>query len=78
MSSLASDFHIIGGNRDVNLLADCIEELLTFQTNRFRNIINFANDITKKKLRHIVEQHLRYNLNKWKKKGAFDIINYIS
>ena len=32
----------------------------------------------KKKLRHNGEQHLRYNLKKWKNKGAFDILNDIS
>ena len=26
------------------------------------------------KLRHIGEQHLRYNTNKWRNKGAFDIL----
>ena len=32
----------------------------------------------KNKLCHIGEQRLRYNLNKWKKKGDFDILNEIS
>ena len=32
----------------------------------------------KKKLRHIGEQHLRYNMREWKKKGVFDILNDIS
>ena len=32
----------------------------------------------KDKLRQIGEQHLRYNLIKWKHKGDFDIINDIS
>ena len=30
------------------------------------------------KLRHKGEQRLKYNLNKWKKKVAFDIINDVS
>ena len=34
-------------------------------------------DITKKKLHHKGEQHLRYNINKWEK-GDFDILNDIS
>ena len=29
-------------------------------------------------MRHEGEQHLRYNLKIWKKKVAFDILNYIS
>ena len=31
----------------------------------------------KEKLRQMCEQHLRYNLNKWKNKGTFDILNDI-
>ena len=30
------------------------------------------------KLRHKGEHHLENNLNRWKKKGDFDILNYIS
>ena len=30
------------------------------------------------KLRHIIEQRIIYNMKKCKKKGAFDILNYIS
>ena len=29
-------------------------------------------------MRQIDEQHQRYNLNKWKKKGSFDILNDMS
>ena len=32
----------------------------------------------KNKLRHKGEHHLRYNMKKWRKKGAFDILNGIS
>ena len=78
LSSLASDFHIIGDNRAVNSLANFIEESLTFQKNGFRNIINFANDLMRDKLRHIGEQHPRYNMKKWKNKGAFNILNVMS
>ena len=78
MSSLASDFHSIGEDRAIYAFESITKESLTLQTNRFRNIIYFANDITKKNLRHIGEQHLRYNLKKWKKKGDFDILNDIS
>ena len=31
----------------------------------------------KKKLLHIGEKHLRYNMKKWKKKGYFDTLNDI-
>ena len=59
-------------------LEKCIEESLTLQTNRFRNRVDFANNIMKRKLSHKGEQQLRYNLKKWKNKGAFDILNHIS
>ena len=59
-------------------LANFIEESLTLHTNRFSNRVDFSNDIMKNKLRHKGEQHLRYHLKKWKKKGAFDILNDIS
>ena len=62
LSILSLAFHIIGGNRVVPALVNRIEESLTFYINRFSNTIDFANDITKKQLRHIGEQHLRYNL----------------
>ena len=78
LSILAAPFHSIGDNRAVTDLENSIEESLTLKTNRFRNIINFANNITKKKLRDIGEQHLRYNIKKWKTKGDFDILNEIS
>ena len=32
----------------------------------------------KNKMCHKGDHHLRYNLNKWKKKGCFDILNGIS
>ena len=35
------------------------------------------NDIMKDKLRQFGEQYLRYNLNKWVRKGTFDILNDI-
>ena len=58
-------------------LENCTEESLTFQSNIFRNIIDFVNNVTKEKLRQTGEQHLRYNMMKWVKKGAFDLINGI-
>ena len=36
------------------------------------------NDIMRDKLCHKGEHHRIYNLNKWKKKGVFDILNEIS
>ena len=75
--SLSSHFHSIGDNRAVTDIVNCIKQPLTLKKNTFRKIIDFANDIMNKKLRHIGEQHLIYNINKWKKKGAFDIINGI-
>ena len=44
----------------------------------FRNRINVANAILKNQKRDIGEQALYYNLNKYKQKGSFDIINDIS
>ena len=73
--SLASAFHSIGDKKDVTALENCIEELLALQTNKFRNIIHFANDIKKYKIRIKGEQNLRYNMNIWNKKDAFDILN---
>ena len=78
LSSLSSYFHSIGDNRYVNALENFIEESLTFQKNIFGNKIDFTNDIMNNKLRHIGEQHLRYNMKKWKNEGAFDILNEIS
>ena len=56
-------------------LANFIEESLTLQTNKFRNRINFSNDIMTSKMHLKGEHHLRYNLKICKKKGAFDILN---
>ena len=77
LNSLASDFHSIGDNRAVSALENCIEESLTLYTDKFRNIIHFANDIMTKKMCHKGEQRLRYNLNIWNKKGALYILNVI-
>ena len=59
---LASYFHSIGYKRSVSAPKNLIEEILKLQINIFKNIIDFANDIMKNKLRHIGEEHLRYNL----------------
>ena len=77
MSSLVSSFRSIVDNRDVTTLANDIEEPLTLQTDKLRNIIDFANYIMKQ-MCHKVEQHLRYNLNIWNKKGSLCILNKIS
>ena len=45
LSSLSSVFHCINDNRCVPALVNSIEELLTLQTEMFKNIIHFANVI---------------------------------
>ena len=47
LSSLASAFHCIGGNRSVTDLVNRIEESLTLQTEKFNSIIHIANSIMK-------------------------------
>ena len=64
LSSLASSFHSIGDNRAATSLENRIEESLKLQTDIFRSVIYFVNDIMKKKLRHKVEHHLRCNLKR--------------
>ena len=78
MSGLSPSFHSIGDKRAATALANVVEESFTLKKNIFRNIIYFSNDITKKKLRHKGEQHLRYNIKRWNLKGDFDILNDIS
>ena len=46
--------------------------------NILRNRIYFANSILKNELRHKGEHYIIYNMNKWKSKGEFDILNDIS
>ena len=77
LSSLASDFHIIGDNMAVDSLANHIEDSLALKKDRFRKRIDFSNNIMKK-IGHKGEQSLRYNLNIWNEKGDFDILNEIS
>ena len=64
LSILASDFHSIGDKKAATTLANRIKESLKLQTNRFRNIIDFDNDIMKNKLRHKVEHYQRYNMKR--------------
>ena len=78
MSILASVFHSICKKKAATDLESCIEKPLTLQTNIFRNRLGFANDAMKDKWCQICENHLRYNRDKWKKKGDFDILNKIS
>ena len=78
MIILASAFHSIGENKAETALAYIIEESLTLLSSRFKNIVDFVNDIMKDKLRQKFEQHLRWNLNKSVKKGDFGILNDIS
>ena len=75
LSGLASAFHIICDTRAATDLDNHIVESLTLQKYMFRNIIDFANDIRKKKLHNKVEHHLRYNLKRWNNKGGFEILN---
>ena len=63
LSSLASAFHGIGDNRAVTTLANCIEESLTLQTDKFSNRMNFANAIMTNIMHVKCEHCLRYNLN---------------
>ena len=78
LSGSASYFNIIGENKAATSLENLIEEALTFQSNIFRIIIYFSNDIMKERLHQIGKQHLRNNLKKWVKKGSFDILNEMS
>ena len=45
LSSLASAFHFIGDDRVVTSVVNCIEESLTLQTEKFKDIIHLANAI---------------------------------
>ena len=47
LSSLALAFHFIGENSSVTALFNSIEESLTLQREKFKNIIQFANYIMK-------------------------------
>ena len=62
--SLASAFYSIGYKKDETDLVNHVEESLTLHKNRFRNMVDFDNDIMRKQLRHKNEQHLRYNMKK--------------
>ena len=75
MISSASALNIICEKKAATALGNFTEESLSFQSNRFRNRIDFAIDIMKEKLRQIGAQHLRDITKKWKNKGAFDILN---
>ena len=74
LSSLASAFNFIIDNRDIPALVNHIEEKLTLQTENCKNIIHFANDITKNRVKVKVEQNLRYNLTIWKNNDTFYIL----
>ena len=78
LSSLASYLHSIGDNRVVTNLVNCIEESLTLQTDKSRNIIHFDCYIMKNRIHIKGEQRLRYNMRIWNKNGAFDILNRLS
>ena len=67
MSSLSSSFHCLGDNWDVTALENLIEESLTSQENRFRNRIDFVNDIMNNKLRYKGEHCLIYHLKNGKR-----------
>ena len=67
LSSLASAFHIIDKEGASPDLVNLIEESLTLRTDKFRNIINFANAITTNMMHIKGEQRLRYNMKVWHK-----------
>ena len=78
MSSLAPDFQFIGDDRAVTAFVNLIEESLTLQKEKIRNIIHFANSIMTNRMKIKGEHNLRYNLKVWKKNDAFGIINNVS
>ena len=50
---------------------------MTLQTDKSSNRVHFANDIMTNKMQLKGGQHIRYNLNIWKKNCAFNILNDI-
>ena len=78
MSSLASAFHFIGDDRAVTAFVNCIEESLTLQTEKYRNIIHFANVIMTNRRKNKDEHNLRYNLRVWYRNDDFDILKNVS
>ena len=78
LSSLSSAFHVIVNGWAVTALVNLIEESLTLQTETFRNMIHFANDIMKNRMKIKGEQNLIYNLKGFQKNNAFDILKNIS
>ena len=78
LSSLASAFHSIGDDRAVTALVNHIEESWTIHTDKFRNIIHFANAIMTNRMNIKGEQRLIYNMKMWHKKDDFNILKKIS
>ena len=74
---MASVFEIINQIKDENAISNCIEESFTGQIG-FMNRIDITNAVLKNQKRDIGKQVLYYNLNKYKKKGSFDIFIDIS
>ena len=54
-------------------LANRIDKSLIFQSNIFRNRIDFVNNIMRDKLHEIGDQHLIYNLKKLVNKGVENV-----
>ena len=71
LSSLVSAFHSIGDNRALTAIVDRIEESLTLQTYKFRNLIYFDNAMMTNGMHIKGENRLRYNLKVWQKNDAF-------
>ena len=78
LSSLQSDFHSIFDDRSVTAFVTRIEESLTLQTDKFRNIINFANYIMTDRMHIKGEQRLIYNMKICRKKDSFDVTKNMS
>ena len=62
LNNLASAFQSVGDDRDVTALLNCIEESLTLQIDKFRNIIHFSNAIMTNITNIKGEHRLIYNL----------------
>ena len=74
-SSLASAFASINQFNAANAISILIEESLKSEVG---NCIDFANDILKNKKRNVGESRVHYNLIKYKKMGAYKILEDIS
>ena len=74
-SSLASAFVSINNNKAANDISLRIEESLE---SKVGNRIDYANDILRNKKINKCETKVHYNLMKYKRKGLYKILEYIS